>query len=63
MARAAPVVMSSPLPRLSQKARHAQILALLRRDGVVRIATLAQTFDVTTETARRDLDALAATGA
>jgi DeoR/GlpR family transcriptional regulator of sugar metabolism len=64
MARAAAAaVMSSPPPRLSQKERHAQILALLRRDGVVRIATLAQTFDVTTETARRDLDALATTGA
>ena len=59
MARA---VMSPPR-RLSQQERHAQILALLRRDGVVRIATLAQAFDVTTETARRDLDALAATGA
>jgi DeoR/GlpR family transcriptional regulator of sugar metabolism len=49
--------------RLSQPERHAQILALLRRDGTVRIATLAKTFDVTTETARRDLDELAETGA
>ncbi|MEO8485251.1 MAG: DeoR/GlpR family DNA-binding transcription regulator [Betaproteobacteria bacterium] len=49
--------------RLSQQDRHAQILALLRRDGIVRIATLARTFDVTTETARRDLDDLAASGA
>ncbi|MCC6378297.1 MAG: DeoR/GlpR transcriptional regulator [Burkholderiales bacterium] len=48
--------------RLSQPERHAQILALLRRDGVVRIATLARTFDVTTETARRDLDLLAEAG-
>ncbi len=56
---------SSPTPertRLSQQERHAQILALLRRDGVVRIATLARTFDVTTETARRDLDELAEAG-
>jgi DeoR/GlpR family transcriptional regulator of sugar metabolism len=49
--------------RLSQQQRHAQILALLRRSGVVRIATLAKTFAVTTETARRDLDELAANGA
>ncbi|MGE5169512.1 MAG: DeoR/GlpR family DNA-binding transcription regulator [Rudaea sp.] len=49
--------------RLSQRQRHAQILALLRRSGVVRIATLATTFGVTTETARRDLDELAASGA
>ena len=36
---------------------------MLRRDGIVRIATLAKTFDVTTETARRDLDELAESGA
>lgn len=55
----------SPPPRrtrLSQHERRAQILALLRRDGVVRIATLARTFDVTTETARRDLDQLSEAG-
>lgn len=52
-----------PDPRLSQQDRHAQILALLRRDGVVRIATLARVFHVTTETARRDLDELAHSGA
>ena len=39
------------------------MLALLRREGTVRIGTLAQTFAVTTETARRDLDALAQNGA
>ena len=50
-------------PRLTQQERHAQILALLRREGIVRIATLARTFDVTTETARRDLDELAESGA
>jgi DeoR/GlpR family transcriptional regulator of sugar metabolism len=49
--------------RQNQQQRHAQILALLRRHGVVRIATLAKAFGVTTETARRDLDELAASGA
>ena len=49
--------------RLSQQERHAQLLALLRREGTVRIATLAKAFDVTTETARRDLDDLAKNGA
>ena len=49
--------------RLTQEARHAQVLALLRREGIVRVATLARTFDVTTETARRDLDELARSGA
>jgi DeoR/GlpR family transcriptional regulator of sugar metabolism len=50
-------------PRLGQQERHAQLLALLRREGTVRIATLAKVFDVTTETARRDLDELAQSGA
>lgn len=54
---------AAPRVRLTQQERHAQILALLRRDGIVRIATLARTFDVTTETARRDLDDLAQSGA
>lgn len=49
--------------RLTQQERHAQILALLRRNGIVRIATLARAFGVTTETARRDLDELAESGA
>jgi DeoR family transcriptional regulator, glycerol-3-phosphate regulon repressor len=49
--------------RLTQQERHAQLLALLRREGTVRIATLAEAFDVTTETARRDLDELAKSGA
>ena len=52
-----------PDDRLTQQERHAQILAVLRRDGIVRIATLAKTFHVTTETARRDLDELAESGA
>ncbi|MBM3600837.1 MAG: DeoR/GlpR transcriptional regulator [Alphaproteobacteria bacterium] len=54
---------SRPRPRLSQEERHAQILALVRRDGIVRVVTLATRFGVTTETARRDLDELAANGA
>ena len=49
--------------RLSAQERHAQILAVLRREGIVRIATLARMFSVTTETARRDLDELAESGA
>ena len=49
--------------RLTQHERHAQIAALLRHEGTVRIATLAKAFDVTTETVRRDLDELAETGA
>ena len=49
--------------RLSQSERHPQLLALLRREGTVRIATLAAVFGVTTETARRDLDELAQSGA
>ncbi|MEO8137523.1 MAG: DeoR/GlpR family DNA-binding transcription regulator [Betaproteobacteria bacterium] len=49
--------------RMTQQDRHAQILAMLRRDGIVRIATLAKAFDVTTETARRDLDEMAESGA
>jgi DeoR family glycerol-3-phosphate regulon repressor len=54
---------NAPHARLSQQERHAQILALVRRDGIVRIATLAKAFRVTTETARRDLDDLAQSGA
>jgi DeoR/GlpR family transcriptional regulator of sugar metabolism len=49
--------------RLNQRERHAQILALLRHEGTVRIATLARAFAITTETARRDLDELAQSGA
>jgi DeoR/GlpR family transcriptional regulator of sugar metabolism len=48
--------------RLTQQERHAQIVALVQREGTVRIATLAGLFDVTTETARRDLDELALAG-
>ena len=49
--------------KLTQQQRHAQILTLVKREGTVRIATLADLFGVTTETARRDLDDLAQAGA
>jgi DeoR/GlpR family transcriptional regulator of sugar metabolism len=49
--------------RLSPEDRHREILALLRREGAVQVAVLARTFNVTTETARRDLDELAENGA
>ena len=49
--------------RLTRESRHEQVLALLRREGTVRVATLAKAFGVTTETARRDLDQLARSGA
>jgi DeoR family glycerol-3-phosphate regulon repressor len=49
--------------RLTQQERHAQVLALLRREGILRVATLARAFGVTTEPARRDLDELARSGA
>jgi DeoR family transcriptional regulator, glycerol-3-phosphate regulon repressor len=55
--------MARSRPQLTRQERHAELLALLRREGTVRIATLARTFAVTTETVRRDLDALAQGGA
>jgi len=55
--------MSRRKEKWTQEQRHAQILSLLRHEGTVRIATLAKAFAVTTETARRDLDELAASGA
>ena len=48
--------------RLSREERQEQILANLKLDGAVRIAALAEGFNVTTETARRDLDELAQRG-
>jgi DeoR family transcriptional regulator, glycerol-3-phosphate regulon repressor len=54
--------LSRKTQRLTQRERHAQIVALLRHEGTVRIATLAMAFDVTTETARRDLDEMAESG-
>lgn len=55
--------MSASDKHLSPRERHERILAMLRREGSVRIATLAKSFGVTTETARRDLDELAQGGA
>jgi len=63
MGRGTSPAVSRQVRRLTQHERHAQILALLRREGTVRIATLAKAFDVTTETARRDLDELTEKGA
>jgi DeoR family transcriptional regulator, glycerol-3-phosphate regulon repressor len=48
--------------RLSREDRQEQILAILKLEGAVRIAALAEAFGVTTETARRDLDQLARQG-
>jgi DeoR/GlpR family transcriptional regulator of sugar metabolism len=48
--------------RLSREHRQEQILAILKLEGAVRIAALADAFGVTTETARRDLDELARRG-
>lgn len=50
------------LMRLSREHRQEQILAILRLEGAVRIAALADAFGVTTETTRRDLDELARRG-
>ena len=40
------------------KERQNAMLEIVRRDGRATIADLAQTFDVTTETVRRDLSLL-----
>lgn len=48
--------------KLRKDARRDRILAALRISPHVRIADLAETFEVTTETIRRDLDALSALG-
>ena len=48
--------------RLSRENRLEQILSILKLEGAVRIAALADTFGVTTETARRDLDELTRLG-
>jgi DeoR family transcriptional regulator, glycerol-3-phosphate regulon repressor len=48
--------------RLSREDRQEQILTILKLEGAVRIAALADAFGVTTETARRDLDQLARQG-
>lgn len=48
--------------RLSKAARHERILAEFAVDATLRVADLAARFGVTTETIRRDLDALAEAG-
>ncbi len=48
--------------RLQKDERRAQILDALRYTPHLRIASLAQRFAVTTETVRRDLDALSEMG-
>ena len=48
--------------RLSAEERHARILRDLKINPALRVAHLAKAFGVTTETIRRDLDALSADG-
>jgi DeoR/GlpR family transcriptional regulator of sugar metabolism len=48
--------------RLTREDRQKRILQLARANGSVRINALAETFDVTSETARRDLDELSSNG-
>ena len=50
-----------PLSR--KQTRQERIIALLRANPTVRVAELARTFDVSTETVRRDLDELGKLGA
>jgi DeoR/GlpR family transcriptional regulator of sugar metabolism len=50
------------MDRLSKRERQDRILTRLNTTVAVRISDLAQEFDVTTETIRRDLDALAERG-
>ncbi|GHB10753.1 DeoR/GlpR family transcriptional regulator [Salinicola rhizosphaerae] len=48
---------------MTQQERHEAIVELVRRQGYVSIEELANTFDVTPQTARRDLNLLAEVGA
>ena len=50
------------MDRLSKRERQDRILTRLNTTVAVRISDLAEEFDVTTETIRRDLDALAERG-
>ncbi|MFC3127317.1 DeoR/GlpR family DNA-binding transcription regulator [Pseudoroseomonas globiformis] len=50
------------VPALGKEARHNAILGALANDPTVRISTLAGKFGVSTETVRRDIEALSARG-
>ncbi len=54
--------MSAKKTRLPAEERHARILRDLKINPAIRVAHLAKAFGVTTETIRRDLDALGASG-
>jgi len=54
--------MRAPADRVSKRSRHDRIVARLANDVAVRISGLAEEFQVTTETIRRDLDELSARG-
>src|SRR3982751_1934631 len=57
-----PFSMPAPMDRLNKRERQDRILARLGNDVAVRISTLADDFQVTTETIRRDLDELSGRG-
>jgi DeoR family glycerol-3-phosphate regulon repressor len=48
--------------RVKPRERQARILEIVGREGAARVEALADTFGISAETVRRDLDALAATG-
>lgn len=54
--------MRAPGDKVSKRSRHERIVARLANDVAVRISALAEEFQVTTETIRRDLDELSDRG-